>query len=237
MTDPTDGSTFTEVYAIATSSLANYTYADYLVSFDTVTAPDTAYIAFRYESATDWYFFIDDIVVSLIPNCSAPIQLTASNITATTASLSWVSTADTLMLHYKSPSDALYTETEVVADSTGAFLLTGLLPSTDYTWYLTLNCEGEDYASETATFRTDCAGISAVPETWTFETGNTGGTTSYPLPPCWHRTHGTYPYSYHPTLYNYAHTGTRCLYFNTTSGNLYATIRPIDTFALSFDTL
>lgn len=237
ITNPADSSTFVEVFSLATSNLTEYSYHEYMVNFDVTNAPDSSRIAFRYECATDWLFFIDDIVVSVIPNCDAPIQLNASFITSTAVNLSWVSNSEEVTLHYKTLPDNTFNTMQVFLDSAGVYQFTGLTPSTTYQWYLTIECDDSTYVSETSSFTTDCAGIIVVPQTWTFETGNTGGTTSYPLPPCWHRIHSSFPYSYHSSLYNYAHTGTRCLFFNTASGNLYATLPPINTDDLSIDTL
>lgn len=237
MTNPTDSNTFVSVYSIATDDLIDYGYQSYLVDFNNSNAPDTAYIAFRYYVANDYVFFIDDVTVDLIPDCSEPILLTSSVITSTSANLSWHSTADSLTLYYKPSYETDYYTETVFPDSTGVFVLSGLNPSTTYTWYLSILCDGDEYESETATFKTDCAGITSLPVSWGFESGNTAGTSNRPLPTCWHRTHAEFPYAYQSTLNVYSHTGTRALYFNTNIGNLYATLTPIDTDALSFDTL
>lgn len=237
ITDPTDSSTFVSVYQIVTSALSDYNYHQYIVDFSNYTVPDSARIAFRYMTNLEWYFILDDITVSLVPDCFAPLQLSATGITSTTASLSWLSNVDTLELYYKYAAEPEWNVVTATLDSTGHFLLTDLTPSKTYTWYVVAPCDGNVYESETSTFTTDCAGIASVPRTWTFETGNSGGTSSNPLPPCWHRTDSQFPYSYHATLSNFAHTGDRCLFFNTTGGNLYATLPAIDTNELSLDTL
>lgn len=237
ITDPADSSTYVSVSQIVTSSLSDNAYHQYIVDFSNYTIPDTAYIAFRYLCGNEYFFFLDDITVSIIPNCFAPLQLSAINVTSTTADLTWLSNVDTLELYYKNSSETDWNVEVATLDSTGYFHLTNLTPSKTYTWYVVAPCDGNLYTSESSTFVTDCAGITSVPRTWTFETGNSGGTSSHPLPPCWHRTDAQFPYSYHATLYNYAHTGDRCLFFNTNGGNLYATIPAIDTTELLLDTL
>lgn len=237
VTDPTDSSTFVSVSQIVTSTLSDNAYHEYLVDFTNQTVPDTAYIAFRYVCSSEWFFLLDDITVSIVPNCFAPLQLSATNITSTTADLTWMSNVDTLTLYYKYSTETDWNEESVALDSTGYFHLTGLTPSKTYTWYVIAPCDDSIYTSATSTFVTDCAGITSVPQTWTFETGNSGGTSSYPLPPCWHRTDSQFPYAYHSSLYNFAHTGVRTLFFNTSGGNLYATIPAIDTTELMLDTL
>lgn len=237
MTDPMDSTTFVPHFSIVSSDFVEYSYQSYLVDFNDANAPDGSYIAFRYESGNEYLFFVDDVTVDLIPGCAAPIQLTSSEITNTSANLSWYSSADELILYYKAVSDDEYTEVDLLVDSVSAFLLTGLNPSTTYIWYLSIVCEGNVYESQTATFKTECAGITSVPVTWGFESGNGSGTSANPLPNCWHRINATYPYVYHSTLNNYAHTGSRSLLFNPAGGNLYATITPVDPDALALDTL
>ncbi len=237
ITDPTDSSTFVSVYQIDPAFLADYSYHQYIVDFNNQTAPDSALIAFRYVASNEWYFLLDDITVNLIPNCFAPLQLSANSITSTTANLTWLSNVDTVELYYKYAAEPDWNMEIATLDSTGYYHLTGLTPSKTYTWYVVVPCDGNTYESETSTFVTDCAGIVSVPRTWTFETGNSGGTSSNPLPACWHRTDSQFPYSYHATLYNPSHTGDRCLFFNTNAGNLYATLPAIDTTELLLDTL
>lgn len=237
ITDPADSSTFVSVYQIVTSTLSDNAYHQYLVDFSNNTVPDSAHIAFRYLCSTDMFFLLDDITVSIIPNCFAPLQLSATNITSSSADLTWLSNVDTLTLYYKTSTATTWLEEIVTLDSTGYYHLEPLTPSKTYMWYLVALCGDNEYVSETSTFVTDCAGITSVPQTWTFETNNTGGTSSYPLPPCWHRTNASFPYTYYSSLYNYAHTGIRTLFFNTSGGNLYATIPAIDTTELLLDTL
>lgn len=237
ISNPANSSSFVEVFSVATGNLTDYYYHEYLVDFNVTDVPENVRIAFRYDCSNDWLFYIDDIAVNVIPECNAPIQLNASFITGTTANLTWISNAEEVTLYYKPLADDTYASIQVALDSDGVYHLTDLVPSTTYQWYLTIVCEDSTYVSETGSFMTDCAGISSVPQTWTFETGNSGGTESNPLPPCWHRIHTSFPYAYQSTLYNYAHTGQRCLFFNTTSGNLYATIPPINPEELSLDTL
>ena len=237
ITNPADSSTFVSVYQIDPTFLSDNNYHQYVVDFSSQTAPDSARIAFRYVTNSEWYFLLDDITVSIIPNCFAPLQLSSTGVTSTTAYLTWLSNIDTLELYYKYAAEPDWNMEIAALDSTGYYHLTGLTPSKTYTWYVVAPCDGNLFESATSTFTTDCAGIASVPRTWTFETGNSAGTTSNPLPACWHRTDSQFPYSYHASLYNFAHTGDRCLFFNTNGGNLYATLPAIDTTELLLDTL
>ena len=106
MTDPTDASTFVQIGDPITPQ--STTYEQYTISFDNYTGNGT-YIAIMIDAAStisdqpqashDYHRWvcIDDITVDL--NCYAPTGLAASNITFTSADLSWTG----------SPADESYT--------------------------------------------------------------------------------------------------------------------------------
>lgn len=106
MTDPTDASTFVQIGDPLTPQ--STTYEQYTISFDNYTGNGT-YIAIMIDAAStisdqpqashDYHRWvcIDDITVDL--NCYAPTGLAASNITFTSADLSWTG----------SPADESYT--------------------------------------------------------------------------------------------------------------------------------
>lgn len=106
MTDPTDASTFVQIGDPITPQ--STTYEQYTISFDNYTGNGT-YIAIMIDAAStisdqpqanhDYHRWvcIDDITVEL--NCYAPTGLAASNITFTSADLSWTG----------SPADESYT--------------------------------------------------------------------------------------------------------------------------------
>ena len=237
ITDPTDSTTFEPVLTIATANLTNLNYQNYLVDFSNVSSPDTAYIAFRYECESDYAFYLDDVMVEQIPDCAPPIQLTSTAVLSNSANLSWLTAAPHVELFYKAASDTDYYSQTASLDNDGVFMLDELLPNTTYLWFVSFFCEGEYVYSDTVSFTTDCAGITALPVTWGFESAGNTGPANYPLPICWHRTHSDYPYSYQATLFNYAHTGDRCLNFPTSTGNLCTTLPALDTSAFSLDTL
>ena len=106
MTDPTDASTFVQIGDPITPQ--STTYEQYTISFDNYTGIGT-YIAIMIDAAStisdqpqashDYHRWVcvDDITVDL--NCYAPTGLAASNITFTSADLSWTG----------SPADESYT--------------------------------------------------------------------------------------------------------------------------------
>lgn len=237
MTNPADSSTFVAIQSISAGDYVTYNYQHFLVNYNGAGIPDSGFIAFRHESSSDWIFMLDNVTVDVIPTCDAPIQLATSIITSTTANISWLSDADSLTLHYKSAADVEYTTETILVDSANIHTMTGLNPSTTYTWYLSILCEGQEYVSETSTFTTECAGLTSVPRTWTFETGNPPSTTVNPLPSCWHRIHPDHPYVYRGSMLNLFHSGSYALLFNANAGTLHATMTPINPDYLSLDTL
>lgn len=103
---------------------------------------------------------VDDIVVSVAPNCPQPTTVVVSNITDTTAHLHVADSNDspnyTVRVYNSSTNiinNATYTTTEIP--------LTGLTASTVYTVEVVANCpDGGSYSPVTMQFRTHCAGIT-----------------------------------------------------------------------------
>ncbi|SEM41909.1 Por secretion system C-terminal sorting domain-containing protein [Chryseobacterium taichungense] len=87
LTDPTDASTFVSFGTIYTANSAsvvdNYT-------INNITAPaGVTTMAFKHIGPTGYSILIDDVVYELMPSCVEPSLLTASNITSTSADVSW----------------------------------------------------------------------------------------------------------------------------------------------------
>src|SRR5690606_13148923 len=91
MSDPTDISTFELVQTIDQEE--EDVFEEYMVYFNTTELTGgNNYIAIRQNSdAQNWYYWVDDFVVELIPTCIEPSELTATDITTTGATLSWIS--------------------------------------------------------------------------------------------------------------------------------------------------
>ena len=86
VTSLTDATTFTPV---ATYNVSEFSGCQqFTVSF--TGAPAGSYIAFRHQpSVTYYYWFLDDINVSAVSNCTAAGEIMADNITYNSADLSW----------------------------------------------------------------------------------------------------------------------------------------------------
>lgn len=121
-------------------------------------------VRFRFNRLTDdgsyneagWY--LDDIIIDEA-NCF-PTALTESNITTTSADLSWTETgsATTWNIEWGPIGFALGNGTTVSGITTEQYSLTGLTLGTSYDWYLQSDCGGqnENYWSGPNTFNTLC---------------------------------------------------------------------------------
>ena len=75
------------------------------------------------------------------PSCTPPAGLAASNITLTSADLSWTMTNDGIVnIYYKTAADEDYTVVENATLTNGVYLLENLSASTTYEWYLGIVC-------------------------------------------------------------------------------------------------
>ena len=84
-------------------------------------------------------------------NCPPPGNLTASNITSSSADLTWTSSYDAFMVNYKAAGDTAW-NTEFVSDTT--LVLDNLVPTTTYTVNVYGDCSGEYSPAATLTFTT-----------------------------------------------------------------------------------
>ena len=150
-------------------------------------------------------------------NTCPPVEnLIATNITSTSATLSWSGNAAGYTVYEYAnvdSADYMYTDTFAVFNT--------LQPNTEYTFGVVADCgtDGES-VMRSVTFRTACAAMS-LPFTEGFENIPSG---SYQMPFCWSRyasaytSAATYPYSYSGN----AHGGSRSLYFYGTTGATYS---------------
>ena len=114
-------------------------------------------IALRYTSSSpsqSWN--LDDFTVQLIPACAEPTSLTVSNVAGHSATLTWTSTAESVVVAYKTAADESFTEITGVSEN--PYVLSGLAPETQYTVKVGVTCEDNTTSwSTTKTFTTDIA--------------------------------------------------------------------------------
>ncbi|MBP3253392.1 MAG: choice-of-anchor J domain-containing protein, partial [Bacteroidales bacterium] len=222
-------STTTQDTAAFTKTLKTITHNDfsaaktyYQFSVDLSDYQDQeVYIAFRnINSSGD--FYLDDVTGPLVEvtACQKP-KLTIADITAKDAKLTWTGSedADGYKVYYKLSTETAYQSVEV-SDAELVFSDEDveLKPASMYNVYVEYTCPDDDETMTSAvyTFMTACVALTEedLPKKWDFETGNTAGTTSYPLPVCWVRQDSQYPYVYNDSYGGgYTKSGTYCLRF------------------------
>ncbi|MDX9891913.1 MAG: choice-of-anchor J domain-containing protein, partial [Bacteroidales bacterium] len=193
MSDPTDTSTFELVQIITPTSTS---YTEYEIFFANTTLSGTGnHIAFKHvTNASNYFYWLDDVVVDLIPACAKPTQILASNITTSNANISWVpgyATDNSWWIYWKPTTASTY---DSLLISSNPYTLTNLLTNTFYQVYLKTDCGSEiSQASSILTFKTPCDAVTTIPYTENFDSyGIATGT----FPSCWFRPvlNGTTPF-------------------------------------------
>ena len=173
LTDPADMSTFTLVQDVVVEgttyqqyevSFANYAgEGQYIVLLATINPEATA--TSRYGS-----FYVDDLMVDLIPNCLRPTDVTVSNITANGAEITCVAGANETAwtVRYKAAADEDWTV--ATASTTMPYALTNLAANTAYQVEVAAVCSETETSewTEPVNFRTACD-VEAIPYTENFE--------------------------------------------------------------------
>ncbi len=258
MTDPSDISTFTAVDTIDLQTEPAYSLHGIEVTFENYQG-NGRYIALYApvpplygtgSSATN-YVYVDDVKVDYTSGCPSPINLTVDTTTATTATISWTDRAISpagYELEYGIRGFEQGTGT-IVASTTNPATITGLLPGNNYEVYVRALCgtDAGSWSMNSATFSTECQPITTLPVTYDFENEVTSASANgYVMPLCWNRINdatGTTNYlPYIDGTSSYAHSGTKYLYFYTTSStstayNMLAVLPEIDTTLYPANTL
>ena len=210
MTDPTDSNTFRPVDTVFIS--ANEIWQDAEVLFNNYNGTGS-YIAlmsrpFYDENTNDVY--IDNVKVSLIPNCIRPTDISIENASANSADITWAATgASSYIVEYGVSGFQRGNGTKVTT-STNSITLTGLTVATNYDVYVRGLCgrDSSEY-SFPVSFYTNCGTISTFPYTENFDTWATSG---LQVPQCW--TPGN---NNDPTIYTYfGYQSSASLYMYTT---------------------
>lgn len=158
MSDPADTSTF---QLIQTLTVSGTTYAEKEAYFNNFTGYGS-YVALRVAKPTSNYNYgyIDDIVLSAIPECSPVSDLSISNIAGTSALVSWTNghfgTVSSYTLEY---SEAGQNDWITVSNNitTTSYMLSGLDPTTQYDVRVKANCDdNSESAWSVETFFTKC---------------------------------------------------------------------------------
>ena len=166
MSNITDTSTFVTVATYNYNDFTDYEEKTVIMS----AAPNGAHLAFRHNAnATNYYWYVDDVVVEAIPSCLPVTNLTVSATAENSVTLTWSDPAN---------SSATYTVYDmttntVIAQSVNdtTYTVTGLTSNTNYTFGVETDCGGGDVSTKVSVnARTDC-GIQTIPFTEGFENG------------------------------------------------------------------
>ena len=241
MSDPENIATFDTVALLQVEDLNTWETFDVDFSAYEGNGGYIAFLAYK-GAATSNYVYIDDITVMHVPTCFRPTDMTVLTYDDATATIRWNSSegaTDYTVLYGTTDFDPA-TATNVLSESTAdtVITLTGLNAQTTYWVKVAANCSDNSSSLwSQVSFKTMCAAVASLPYTYGFEDAS-GTTSSSTINACW--TKGTnnttaYPYPYG----TYKHTGTKSLYFySTTTYYSYAAMpafeAPLNTLMLSF---
>lgn len=186
----TSGSSVADFNVLQTITLPDQDYEFVNVVID-LQAYDgqNVYLAFHVYDTYGTSVYLDDIRVYDVPTCYAPTGITVSNISTTSATVSW--TGDDNVTAYLVSRTNMGTNPEpsvvdTVTDET--CLLTGLQPSSYYNVTIKSICDDQSTSawSEVASFFTSCPSVT-VSETqpWVESFEEVPGTGNMPLNTCW----------------------------------------------------
>ncbi len=223
MTDPADLSTFT---VLETISHANFTAIGIWYDF-TIPLTDYSgigqYIAFRAPNGDLNHLYIDNVTINYLDDCIRPINLTVSNITFSTANISWHSRGNEYMwdiIYGTNGFDITQAIPITVFDTLNT--LSNLIPNTQYQVYVRANCSGDTSEwSYPFSFTTSCESITQLP--WRDNMDSYGFGSSI-FPSCWRRltTQSNRPY----VRNNYGYSSPASLYFYSTPNTYNIAILP-----------
>ena len=164
--DPTSFVVVSEIELTAFGRNNTRQYGPY--SFENVTPVAGQRIAIRYANtdvAPSWNF--DDFTVELIPDCQTPSDVAASDLTPSTAKISWTENGNATAWNIEYGHAGFEQgEGTLVAASTNPFTVAGLDAATAYDFYVQASC-GQGITSgwgEKATATTLCAPITVTAE-------------------------------------------------------------------------
>ncbi len=125
-----------------------------------------------------------------VAGCTTPLNLAATNISTSSADLTWQSDANEYIVYIRAFGETEYSEQTNATlnpyDST--FQVNGLVPGTSYQWYVAAICN-DTFNSPVAAFTTSCVPYEAdiLPYSTTFAECTSFGD----LPNCWIRVEGS----------------------------------------------
>ncbi|MEQ8908097.1 MAG: fibronectin type III domain-containing protein [Vicingaceae bacterium] len=191
-----NGSNWVNITVIDTLTTAGWTKYEFSASAYTF---NTNFVQFRFSAQEggaaiggtgtftyDQDLMLDEVVVEETPACIAPTALASTNLTTTSADLSWTenNAATSWEISYGPVGFTAGNGTEAVI-TTNPYTLSGLMSSTSYDWYVRSICGNNDtsgwsLAGNFSTAFAPCPSITAATlpfvERWESNTGTVTGT-------------------------------------------------------------
>ena len=246
MSNAENAATFVPVDTVEISDL---TYDDYTVYFSNYTGLGNriALMAPKQTSVTYNSGYVDTIRLETISGCPAPRSLAASSNTTSSITLGWLENGSATQWNIEyGPVGFTQGSGTVVSATTNPFTITGLTPSTNYTFYVQAVCGDDETSAWSAgyTVATACD-VMSLPYSENFDsyTGTTYNAAG-PTPLCWTTTttNTAYPAPHivGSGSYCYPHSGANCMIFTCGSAgaDAYAVLplfnRPLNTMHLNF---
>ncbi len=164
-------------------------------NFETFIPENTSYIVIHYKSVYEYYLYLDNIRIGFPVDCSTPDQLSVSEITNSSANISWVGDADEYTIEYGFTGFEKGTGITISGLTALNKIITELDMDIAYDAYVYTDCEGTKLYSDVISFSTngECAtvfnfeadnitetqaiitwGITGVEEKWNVEYGISG---------------------------------------------------------------
>ena len=230
MTDPDDPTTFEMVKNVALPT----TYTQLTVNFEDYTGSGR-YIAFSCDRGSySRTLYVDDISIVVDLSCKAPKNLEISDLTQTTAMLTWTAVNDITEweLQYRMAESSEWSDA-VAVSTNPVYTLNGLTAATEYEARVRTICGTDNYSDwATISFTTECDFLT-LPFSYGFEDATVG----HNAPACWHFSDGTYP----KISTGAANSGEKALYMNQNASASFAVLpkidvaeHPINTLQMSF---
>ncbi len=234
MSNPSDMSTFEHVETVNARTTV---WNEFHIPFTSYVGTGK-FLAIR-SVQTAATLYIDNLSVTYAPGCVKPANLTATDITMTSASLKWRNGSGETEWEVAygpegfSPDVLVAGATSVIAYE-DSLTITGLTPGTNYDVYARSICSPTENSawSQVYSFRTDCTPIDSLPFVQDFENQGTG---SAAFPHCWER-ENTYSAT---TNYPYITSGAALYFYSSSTTYSLATTPPfnrnINTLQVQFD--
>lgn len=195
LTNPSDAASFVSVQSFTTTSATVWNTFTTLMG----TAPGANQVlAFRHAGPLGYSILIDDVRWEMIPTCLEPTAIVVTNITTTTATISWTASPSTPANGYEyyyattnTAPTALTTPSGSVGPGITTANLTSLADSSNYYVWVRAVCGTSDSSSWSlsSTFITPCIAVNTFPWLENFDAMATTGTAI--VPNCWTNVTGT----------------------------------------------